>query len=240
MRSSLAAFDHVVHERYEEERTQHITLPHTHRGMGGRVTAWSGSEVAAKRAAMLLAVLRVLLAASLAVSSAGADDGCGGVLTSRAGTIQTPGFPRPFDVPVSCRWVVDSSSVPEETTIVVYLTQLFVTSGLRFTEYTYYEPESSFQLNPRLIYEVTEDDVITTKWVLTRTRYFVIEFNLERLEGNHLRVLDDLLDVYGFNITYEMRTEPSTSAASPELRNDSCSVLTCSLAGNCYVSEDYS
>lgn len=103
-------------------------------------------------AGVQLAAASLLL---LLLTAATAGDTCGGLLTARHGVVHTPEFPRMFDVPISCRWVIDSSAIPEDTIIVIYLTQLFVTTGLTFTEYTYYEPDSSFQLNPKLIYEVS-------------------------------------------------------------------------------------
>ncbi|KAG8334086.1 hypothetical protein J6590_097833, partial [Homalodisca vitripennis] len=102
--------------------------------------------------------------------------------------------------------------------------------GLSFTEFDYYEPDSTFQLGGRVIHTVTEQNVTTVQWLMTPRHYLVIDFSLERLEGNHLRVLDDLLEVYGFNITYEIRSE---------VRNTSCSVIGCSLSGHCYASRDF-
>ncbi|KAK9512686.1 hypothetical protein O3M35_001058 [Rhynocoris fuscipes] len=166
------------------------------------------------------------------------DEECGGLLTTETGLLQTPNFPKPFKVPIKCRWIIDSSMQPNQpVSIVIYLTQLFVTTGLTFTEYAFYEPDSSFQLEPKLVFAVTEDNAITTQWVYTRNQYFVVEFTMDRLEGNHVRVLDDLLDVYGFNITYEM--VPDYDDESP-VRNSSCNLLGCSLAGNCFVTHDFS
>ncbi|CAH1406759.1 unnamed protein product [Nezara viridula] len=158
---------------------------------------------------------------------------CGGVLTQPSGIIQTPGFPAPLPVPIRCQWLIDSSEFQEaEVKIVVYFTQLFVTSGLTFTEYAYYDLEdTNLQKNPTLLLSITEQNSVTTSWLLTRSRFLLIELELERLEGNHLRVLDHLLDVFGFNITYEMVTGTT--------RNDSCSVIDCSFAGNCYVGSDF-
>ncbi|XP_014245843.1 uncharacterized protein LOC106664542 isoform X2 [Cimex lectularius] len=176
-----------------------------------------------------------VLCAILLVGPAFSEESCGGTLTERNGVIQTPGFPGPFQVPISCTWVIDSSAQPPSS-IVVYLTQLFVSTGVTFTEYSFYEPLSPFPLESKRIFEVNEQNVITTSWIYTRNQYFVIEFKLDQLEGNHLRVLDDLLDVYGFNITYEMTADEEDV---PLVRNDSCSVLGCSLAGNCYASNDF-
>ncbi|XP_014280663.1 protein cueball, partial [Halyomorpha halys] len=132
-----------------------------------------------------------------------------------------------------CRWLLDSSGLPEaDVEIVIYLTQLFVTSGLTFTEYAFYDPlDSSLQRNPSLLLSITEQNSVITRWLSTRSRFLLVELELDRLEGNHLRALDNLLDVYGFNITYQMVTGP--------VSNTSCSVMDCSFAGNCYVSSDY-
>ena len=132
-----------------------------------------------------------------------------------------------------CHWLVDSSGLADpDVQIIVYLTQLYVTSGLSFTEYAFYDPtDSSLQRNPSLLLSVSEQNSVTTRWLATRSRFLVVELQLERLEGNHLRVLDHLLDVFGFNITYEMTAAP--------VRTDSCSVIDCSFAGNCFVGPDY-
>ncbi|KAF6207319.1 hypothetical protein GE061_018560 [Apolygus lucorum] len=180
----------------------------------------------------MLALL--LVAASMGVRIAG--DGCGGHLTAERGVITTSNFPRPFDVPASCRWVIDSSSTPQPpVVIVVYLTQLFVSTGLTFTEYAYYEPDSpSFQLEPRVLHTVTEENAATTATVWTNQSFLVVDFAMDRLEGNHLRAADGLLDVFGINVTYNMHS------AIGKLPDYSCTAAKCSLLGNCYASADYS
>ncbi|XP_054277561.1 uncharacterized protein LOC128996328 [Macrosteles quadrilineatus] len=157
---------------------------------------------------------------------------CGGVLTAERGVIQTPNFPHKFYVPLHCRWVIDASqhATTEDYSIVVYFTQLFVSSGLTFTEFDYYEADSTFQLGGRLIHKVTEQNVTSVKWLLTHRHYLVIDFTMDRLEGNHLRVLDGLLDVFGFNFTYE---------SGGPVSNNSCSVVGCSLSGHCYASRQF-
>jgi len=59
-----------------------------------------------------------------------------------------------------------------------------------------------------------------------------VQLRLETLENNHLRVLDDLREVYGFNITYEVTHKE-------ELSKNSCSPMVCSFVGQCRVSEDF-
>ncbi|XP_015605218.1 uncharacterized protein LOC107272516 [Cephus cinctus] len=156
---------------------------------------------------------------------------CGEHLTSIKGVIHTPNFPGPFEVPLKCRWVIDSSDQPPSNgSIIVYLTQLFVYKGLTFTEYAYYETDTS-NLGATVIKEVTEGNVFEFRWFKTFRPFLVIDFELHRLEGNHVRVLDNLLDVYGFNITYEITGD--------EPKNDSCSVRDCSYTGHCILGADY-
>lgn len=159
------------------------------------------------------------------------DPLCGGHLTNLRGVIHTPNFPGLFPVPIKCRWVIDVSDIPStNSSIVVYLTQLYVYKGLRFTEYAYYESET-MNFGAALIKEVTEGNVFEYRRLRTFRPFLVIEFELDRLEGNHIRVLNDLLDVYGFNVTYEMTEEHPNS--------ESCTVRDCSFAGNCLVSTDH-
>lgn len=156
---------------------------------------------------------------------------CSSRLTTPRGVIQTPNFPRAFPVPIKCRWVIDVSDISaSNSSIVVYLTQVYVYKGLRFTEYAYYESES-MNFGATLIKEITEGNVFEYKLFRTFRPFLVIEFELDQLEGNHVRVLNDLLDVYGFNITYQMTEDVPNS--------DSCSVQRCSYTGNCFMSGDY-
>lgn len=171
----------------------------------------------------------MLVLALLAVAS---GEDCGGQLTSDRGIISTPGFPRPFPTPIRCLWLISSAS--PSASVAVHLTQLYVTAGLTFTEYAYYEPGSAFQLEPRLVHRVTEENLPHTSLLVTSRPFLVVEFALDRLEGNHLRALDGLLDVYGFNLTYSIQTD------TLHLPDFSCTVAKCSMLGNCYATADYS
>lgn len=79
---------------------------------------------------------------------------CGGMLNTPRGVLQTPDFPRKFPVPIRCRWIIDASQLSnnQHLSIVVYFTQLFVSTGLLFTEFDYYEHDSTFQLGGREIH----------------------------------------------------------------------------------------
>lgn len=161
---------------------------------------------------------------------------CGGHLTSRRGIISTPNFPSAFPVPINCRWILDSSVLADtvgsaaNNSIIVYLSQLYAYRGLSFTEYAYYESES-VSFGGASLETINEGNVFELGWLRTFRPYLVVEFHLDRLEGNHVRVLDNLLDVYGFNLTYEIiegQENPS-----------SCSLRECSFAGNCLLASDY-
>lgn len=80
---------------------------------------------------------------------------CGGVLTATKGFIETPNFPRRFPAPLHCRWVINGTRMTDsqDPSIVVYFTQLFLSSGLSFTEFDYYEPDSTFQFGGHLIHK---------------------------------------------------------------------------------------
>lgn len=185
----------------------------------------------AKGIRLLLHIWLIDLVSRSFVDLANGSTSCGEHFTSSTGVIRTPNFPKAFAVPIKCRWVIDSSELSTTNgSIVVYLTQLYVYKGLRFTEYAYYESET-VNYGATLIKEITEGSVFEYKWIRSFRTFLVIEFELDRLEGNHVRVLHDLLDVYGFNITYQLTEE--------EPRSSSCSVKDCSFTGNCFVSEDH-
>ncbi|XP_071577926.1 uncharacterized protein [Temnothorax nylanderi] len=178
-----------------------------------------------------VSLLLGLLCVNLSGVTMDADPFCGGHLAGSRGVVHTPNFPGPFPIPIKCRWVIDVSDIPStNSSIVVYLTQLYVYKGLRFTEYAYYESET-MNYGAALVKEVTEGNVFEYRRLRTFRQFLVVEFELDRLEGNHVRVLNDLLDVYGFNVTYEMTEEHPNP--------DSCTVRDCSFAGNCLVSADY-
>ncbi|KAI5748753.1 hypothetical protein M8J76_001676 [Diaphorina citri] len=116
--------------------------------------------------------------------------------------------------------------------IIVYFTQLFVTSGLVIKEYAYYEDES-MKYAERVIFSANDKNVMTELHVTTERPYLVIEFGLDRLETNHVRALDNLLGVYGFNMTYDVVKSRDVPTVT------SCSVATCSYNGHCYASANF-
>lgn len=152
---------------------------------------------------------------------------CGGTYTSARGIIHTPNFPAQFTVPIRCTWVIDAQqfiTTEDNSNIYVYLTQLYVFEGLMFEEYQIYD--DTYQLNGRVLHTVTENNVTKVSYIHSKQGYLVITLKLDTIESTHLRVLDHLLDVYGFNITYEISVG--------DVRPDRCTMLDCGFTGFCY------
>lgn len=174
--------------------------------------------------ALLYFVLAVL---SSVLPAAGDAYACGTPadrpLVGPKGVITTPAFPGPFPVPIECEWVIQADA--PDTMIEVYFTQLYVTDGLVITEYLQYPPTFGFLQAGREVFNKSHISQYGQS-MLTTLPYLVIRFRLDRLEGNHIRVHDDLMDVYGFNVTYEMRPVGDE-------REDVCSLYKCSYSGNC-------
>ncbi|KAJ8714132.1 hypothetical protein PYW08_007752 [Mythimna loreyi] len=153
---------------------------------------------------------------------------CGGHLKQNVGTITTPNFPNPFPVPIKCKWIIEHDIV--NGTISIYFTQQYTTSGLTFTEYTYYD--ESYKLGENRALTVTDDNITRIKWLQVQSPVLVVELTLDRLEGTQLRALG-LLSVYGFNVTYEVRAATQSPGAT------SCSAVECRLLGHCLARHDY-
>lgn len=124
---------------------------------------------------------------------------CGGFLTEKYGIIQTPNFPNPFNVPISCVWIIDASTFwgSPNASIFVYLTQQYVLSGLTFKEYLYYSDD--FKVPSETETVVKEENVTKIASVQSNSPFLEIKFQLDNLYGTHLRVMDHLLDVYVIN-----------------------------------------
>ena len=156
---------------------------------------------------------------------------CGGDFNTSHGIIQTPNFPHAFNVPIECTWVIDASEIIRINpivSIIVYLTQAYALSGIKFSEYVYYEKNYPIPSQSEVI--LTEQEILKTPWIKFNHPYLEIKFTLNSLYGTHLRALNRLMDVYGFNITYEVGVE----------KQYTCSALACRFLGNCYAKKDFS
>ncbi|CAF4868104.1 unnamed protein product [Pieris macdunnoughi] len=96
------------------------------------------------------------------------NQSCGGRLKGPVGTIHTPNFPNPFPVPIKCKWIIEHDIV--NGTISIYFTQQYITSGLTFTEYMYYD--DTYKLGERRALTVTEENITRIKYLQGR-EYFV-------------------------------------------------------------------
>lgn len=162
---------------------------------------------------------KILLFLILAISeSENLKSKCYYELKEPRGIIQTPNFPKPFKTPFKCTWKISNY---EGTQIVVYLTQLYVLNGLNFKEFIFDENKAT-RIN-------VTDDYEYRKHIISTHPNMLIEFSMDYLEGNQLRALGGLSDVYGFNFTYEITDDNNL------FKHHSCSYTNCSYNGHCYT-----
>lgn len=156
---------------------------------------------------------------------------CDGVVKgSSHGTIATPNFPDIFPYPIYCKWVIEA---PTEKAIILYLTQFYLKDGLKATEYAYYHDD-------RIAAGRNELGIVSEleTFLLTKKPMLVLELDIKDVTNIHLRVMEHFLDVYGFNITYEMVSKDELNGTFA-VRQDACSAQQCSFNGNCYVSSNF-
>lgn len=147
------------------------------------------------------------------------------------GIISSPNFPHEFPVPIQCTWIIDASAINKQNvSIIVYFTQQFVLSGLKFTEYAYYSDDIKVK-SDHAQFELNEQTVTQVPWVRFYSQFLEIKFTMDNLYGTHLRALDRLLDVYGFNITYEI---------DEIVKPYQCNALLCRYLGHCYATQNFS
>ncbi|CAL1273714.1 unnamed protein product [Larinioides sclopetarius] len=142
------------------------------------------------------------------------------------GVITTPNFPGPYPVPISCQWVIEA---PSDKVIAIYFTQFYMREGLTATEYAYYSPNVKMGK--------TEFGTISSEreptYLVSNKPVLVLDFNVREVANIHMRVREYLLDVFGFNITYEFLSK------NESVRTDACLYHHCSFTGNCYASAEF-
>lgn len=196
----------------------------------GYVLALVAAGRAGKNLSSSSALTSSIDTASSDVATASSSSQCGGTLTALRGIIQTPNFPNKFQVPIQCTWIIDASAIAKQNvSIVVYFTQQFVLSGLQFTEYAYYSDDFKVK-SDHAVFELNDKTVTQVSWVRFYTQFLEIKFTMNDLYGTHLRALDRLLDVYGFNITYEI---------DEIVKPYQCNALLCRYLGHCYATENF-
>ncbi|KAI9565392.1 hypothetical protein GHT06_009184 [Daphnia sinensis] len=157
---------------------------------------------------------------------------CRYFLKKRFGTLTTPGFPSAFPVPFICSWIIDATGFEPDSFITLYLTQMYLTRGVKAVQYTFrnethavgrkeLDELHTFRPRPYSVYRI-------------KARYLEVQVNLDELVNANLRVERRLMDVYGFNITYEIQPNGS------RIRSDTCNVANCTFNGHCYANHNYS
>lgn len=162
-------------------------------------------------------------------ASNGVFTDCSAVLDKPTGIIQTPNFPKPFPSPISCQWLIKA---PPHKKTILYFTQFYVRLSFHVAEFDYYENDRNYSgLNE--LGAISFIDILTS--IVAYKPYVVITFMTPADISNiHLRVDEYLLDVHGFNITYEVVDWDQS------VREHMCSVHDCSFLGNCLANADFS
>ena len=154
---------------------------------------------------------------------------CGGVYEASKGVIYTPNFPDAYPTPIYCEWLIHA---PPDKKIILYFTQFYMKDSFYLTEYDAYQDTSTYIGRHDLGRIASwQHDLLS---LAAYKPYVLIQFSVESIGNRHLRVMDSLLDVYGFNITYEIVDR------STDVTKNTCSVKECSYLGNCIVSHDFS
>lgn len=142
------------------------------------------------------------------------------------GVITTPNFPDPYPVPINCQWVIEA---PSDKVIAVYFTQFYMREGLTATEYAYYS--QNVKMGKTEFGTISSDREPT--YLVSNKPVLVLDFKVKETANIHMRVREYLLDVFGFNITYEFLSR------NESVRKDACLYHHCSFTGNCYASAGY-
>nr|XP_042904388.1 uncharacterized protein LOC110282116 isoform X2 [Parasteatoda tepidariorum] len=151
---------------------------------------------------------------------------CRHVMKEPKGVITTPYFPDPYPVPISCQWVIEA---PTDKVVAVYFTQFYMREGLKATEYAYYS--ANVKMGKTEFGTISSEREPT--YLVSNKNVLVLDFNVREIANIHMRVREYLLDVFGFNITYEFLSRNESE------RKDACLYHHCSFNGNCYASAKY-
>uniref|UniRef100_T1IRS6 CUB domain-containing protein n=1 Tax=Strigamia maritima TaxID=126957 RepID=T1IRS6_STRMM len=152
---------------------------------------------------------------------------CGGPVNGTRGYMLTPNFPSAFPVPIRCRWIIEA---PAGKAISVYFTQFYLREGLRATEYLDFVDDNHY-LGKKNFGVISFDN--RTTYMMTAKPVLILDLAIEDMNNINMRVMDHFLDVYGFNITYEIIDNKAG------VRRDACSIFHCSFNGHCFASAGF-
>lgn len=153
---------------------------------------------------------------------------CGGRLTDAKGVIQSPNFPKEFPTPIQCEWVIYN---PQTRNTAIYLTQFYLKGFVSVWQFEHYSNQREY-INPRQLATLNANSEI--QHIVSNKPYTVIRLAVSEINDINVRVLDHIVDVYGFNITYEFLDRSSTNLKR------TCSINLCSYLGDCYANADFS
>ncbi|KAG8181875.1 hypothetical protein JTE90_007200 [Oedothorax gibbosus] len=151
---------------------------------------------------------------------------CGGVLKEPRGVLSTPNFPNPYPVPIRCRWIIEA---PADRVIALYFSQFYMREGVTVIEYAFYS--DTLHMGEKELGSVSSDHQPT--FLVSNKPVLVLDFLVRESSNVHLRVREYLLDVFGFNITYEI------VGRNESARKDACIYDHCSYSGSCFASVEF-
>ncbi|XP_057370415.1 uncharacterized protein LOC130691484 [Daphnia carinata] len=157
---------------------------------------------------------------------------CRYFLKKRFGTLTTPGFPSAFPVPFICSWIIDATGFEPDSFITLYLTQMYLTRGVTAVQYSF--RNETVAVGRKVLDELHTLRPRPYSVYRIKARYLEVLVNLHELVNANLRVERRLMDVYGFNITYEIQPNGS------RIRSDTCNAVNCTFNGHCYANQNYS
>ncbi|GIY73341.1 uncharacterized protein CEXT_3381 [Caerostris extrusa] len=115
--------------------------------------------------------------------------------------------------------------------VAIYFTQFYLKSGFTAADYAYYSRHLKEGVGRHNFGTIASDGEPT--YLISNHQILVLTMNVRSLDNIHLRVQEHLMDVSGFNVTYEMILRNKT------VRNDDCIYHHCSFTGNCYAASDF-
>ncbi|KAI9565389.1 hypothetical protein GHT06_009181 [Daphnia sinensis] len=167
-----------------------------------------------------------------AMQSQSGSPSCRYFLKKRFGTLTTPGFPSAFPLPCTCSWIIDATGFEPDSFITLYLTQMYLTRGVKAVQYSF--RNETHAVGRKELDELHAHRPRPYSVYRIKARYLEVQVNLDELVNANLRVERRLMDVYGFNITYEIQPNGS------RIRSDTCNVVNCTFNGHCYANHNYS
>ena len=168
----------------------------------------------------------VVFALHLHCSALGVFRSCGGFLSAPKGVIQSPNFPNEFPTPVLCEWVIYNQ---QTRFTLVHFTQFYLTSHFTVQYFQDYTNREMYRNESKLMTMNAYHDVYS---LVIPAPYTVLRFGVHEMGDINVRVLERMMDVYGFNITYEFVN------STAEYNKETCTAYHCSYLGNCLASED--